>query len=55
MEQLTQGHRNIWVLLSEVEMWDQRRLMDEWLAADGRIIEQVDFPGARVVRYELLD
>lgn len=55
MEQLTQGHRNIWVLLSEVEMWDQRRLMDEWLAAHGRIIEQVDFPGARVVRYELLD
>jgi hypothetical protein len=55
MEQLTQGHSDIWVLFSEVEMWDQRRLMEEWLAAHGRIIEQVEFPGARVVRYELLD
>lgn len=53
MQAGTAGHDTIWVMLSEAEMWDTRRLMDEWLAAHGNIAEQVDFPGVSVRRYTL--
>lgn len=49
----TAGYDTVWVMLSEAEMWDTRRLMDEWLAAHGSVAEQVDFPGVSVRRYTL--
>jgi 4-amino-4-deoxy-L-arabinose transferase-like glycosyltransferase len=49
----TQGHTDVWVLRSEVEMWDRRYLMDEWLALHGDLIEQADFHGVQVRRYQL--
>jgi hypothetical protein len=53
MQQQTAGYSDIWVLRSEVEMWDQRHLMDEWLAAHGTAVEEADFHGVQVRRYRL--
>ena len=53
MQAATAGSTTVWVMLSEAEMWDARRLMDEWLNAHGRVVEQVDFPGVGVRRYVL--
>ena len=36
MREMTAGADEVWVLRSEVEMWDQRHLMEEWLEANGR-------------------
>ena len=35
-------------------MWDDRRLMDEWLNEHGRLLEQADFAGVQVRHYELV-
>ncbi len=53
MQAQTAGHTDIWVLRSEVEMWDQRHLMDEWLMQAGTLVEQADFHGVQVRRYRL--
>ena len=31
MQQTTIGSDEVWVMLSEAEMWDQRRLLVQWL------------------------
>lgn len=49
----TLGFTDIWVMRSEVEMWDRRYLMDEWLMGRGELIEQADFHGVQVRRYRL--
>ena len=52
---MTAGAGDVWVLLSEATMWDQRRLMDEWLAAHGTLEEEKPFAGVTVRRYEMHD
>lgn len=47
MALLTSGRRRIWLMLSEPEMWDQRRLMDAWLAEHSQIIDRADFRGVQ--------
>jgi hypothetical protein len=49
----TAGYRDVWVFLSEVEMWDQRHLMDQWLDAHGEVVEQADFHGVQVRHYRM--
>ena len=51
----TQNVDEVWVMLSEAEMWDARRLTDEWLETNGTREEAVDFPGVQVRRYRLDD
>ena len=53
MTEKTAGYDDIWVLRSEVEMWDQRHLMDQWLEAQGELIDKADFHGVQVRRYRL--
>lgn len=53
MQAATAGSDTVWVMLSEAEMWDARRLMDEWLNQHGVLVEQRDFPGVGVRRYTL--
>ncbi|MCB0044586.1 MAG: glycosyltransferase family 39 protein [Caldilineaceae bacterium] len=53
MRRITAGAGTIWVLSSEVEMWDQRHLMNEWLEQNADMTEQQAFHGAEVRRYEL--
>jgi hypothetical protein len=51
----TAGYSDVWVLRSEVEMWDQRHLMDQWLDEHGELIDQADFHGVQVRHYRLGD
>jgi mannosyltransferase len=53
MRQITVGANELWVLRSEVEMWDARHLMDEWLDQHGTVLEQAEFHGAQVKHYVL--
>jgi hypothetical protein len=53
MRAQTAGVNEIWIVLSEVEMWDQRRLMDSWLAQNGEILDQQQFHGAQVAHVRL--
>jgi hypothetical protein len=53
MVEATAGYEELWVLRSEVEMWDQRHLMDEWLDQHAELIDQADFHGAQVRHYRL--
>lgn len=55
LSNLTAGAGNVWVLLSEASMWDQRRLMDEWLATHGTLGEEKPFAGVTVRRYQIHD
>lgn len=53
MQQLTTGVQELWVLSSEVEMWDTRHLMDSWLAQHGRLLEAAEFHGVHARHYQL--
>ena len=53
MRAMTAGAQDVWVLRSEVEMWDQRHLMDEWLDTHGEVTERADFHGVQVRHYSL--
>ncbi|NJN81397.1 MAG: hypothetical protein HC802_03355 [Caldilineaceae bacterium] len=53
MRAITADHAEVWLLRSEVEMWDQRRLMDEWLEEHGEVVDQADFHGVQVRHYRL--
>jgi len=43
----------VWVMRSEVEMWDRRYLMDSWLDEHGELMEQLNFHGTEVRHYLL--
>lgn len=53
MRALTQNVSSIWLLSSEVEMWDSRHLMDEWLNQNGQLMEHAEFHGSQVRLYQL--
>ncbi len=53
MQRITQGVQELWVLSSEVEMWDARHLMNGWLASNGRMIESAEFHGVHARHYIL--
>lgn len=53
MAKVANNHRKIWVLRSEVEMWDRRYLMDEWLDNNAIRLQQWDFHGSQVRYYEI--
>ena len=53
MQQLTAGVQELWVLSSEVEMWDSRHLMDGWLNRHGRMMESAEFHGVHARHYLL--
>lgn len=55
MRQITAGASELWVLRSEVEMWDARHLMDAWLDQHGELVEQAHFHGAQVRRYVMVN
>lgn len=53
MAEKTAGYSDVWLLRSEVEMWDQRHLMDQWLDEHGEVVDQADFHGVQVRHYRL--
>lgn len=53
MRTLTANTTDLWLMSSEVEMWDARHLMREWLDAHSTIIDQAEFHGVQVRHYRL--
>lgn len=53
MREMTQGASDVWVILSEVEMWDRRRLMDQWFAENADLTLAEEYHGVRVRHYTL--
>ncbi len=53
MRQRTAGFQDVWVILSEAEMWDGRRLMDRWLDSHGELLDRQIFYGVEVRHYVL--
>ncbi|MBX3015877.1 MAG: hypothetical protein KF832_30435 [Caldilineaceae bacterium] len=53
MQQITAGVQELWVLSSEVEMWDTRHLMNEWLTTHGRVVAGAEFHGVHARHYLL--
>ena len=52
MRTVVAGAQDIWVLRSEVEMWDRRHLMDEWLDQNANLIEIESFHGTEMRHYQ---
>jgi mannosyltransferase len=53
MAQRTAGSHAVWLIASEVPMWDQRELTQGWLSENGEVTDQADFARVSVTRYEL--
>ena len=53
MRERTASHSEVWVIFSEAEMWDGRRLMDRWLDDHGELLDRQIFYGVEVRRYTL--
>ena len=53
LEAATAGINEVWILNSEVEMWDTRRLTTEWLQANGELLSSEDYHGTQVRHYRL--
>jgi hypothetical protein len=53
MVQRTAGSRAVWLIASEVPLWDQRELTRLWLSDNGKATDQADFARVSVTRYEL--
>jgi hypothetical protein len=51
---MTTGIGEFWVLSSEVEMWDSRHLMDNWLNEHAQLVESAEFHGVHARHYQLL-
>ena len=53
LDQVFQGKTVVWLIASEVAMWDQRNLLQRWLDAHGTVTEEDVFAQVTVTRYEL--
>ena len=49
MEEITHGHKAVWLIVSEAELWDSRGLVQEWFRVRGTLLERRSF--ARVDAY----
>ncbi len=55
MRAITAGADDVWIMRSEVEMWDSRHLMDEWLDEHAALVEQADYHGTQVRHYRMVE
>ncbi len=53
MALFTQGQQTVWLLASEVEMWDERNLVQRWLEANGERGSVAHFARVDVFQYRL--
>ena len=53
MHEKTAGAGDIWIMQSEIETWDSRRLMDQWLSDNATLFDEIDFSGVKVSGYRL--
>lgn len=53
MEAMTEGSRTVWLVASEVAMWDACGLVQAWLDSNASSSDVVEFTGVQVHHYEL--
>jgi hypothetical protein len=53
MSGLAAGHGVVWLIATEVPLWDERGLVQAWLAEHGTLTDEAQFVGVTVMRYEL--
>ena len=51
MQEVTAGHDVIWLVATEVEMWDERKLVQAWLDANAQRADEAHFARVDVYRY----
>jgi mannosyltransferase len=52
MSRLTANSETVWLIATEVDMWDERRLVQAWLEQRGSLADEAHFVGVSVYRYE---
>jgi len=45
------GHSGVWLVYSEVALWDDRELVKQWLDTHARLVEQHSYHGVEVFHY----
>jgi len=53
MIQVTAGYSEVWLIATEMELWDERGLVKGWLEANGYLVESVHFTRVDVYRYAM--
>jgi mannosyltransferase len=54
MGEVTQGHQQVWLILSEGELWDSRGLTREWLDSHGLLLDRQALARVDVYLYSLV-
>jgi len=55
LSEMTEGHRSIWLVASEAELWDERGLVKAWLDGNGKLVDGEEFARVSLCRYQLGD
>ncbi len=55
MAQATAAAPAVWLVASEVPMWDERGMTESWLNAHGRLVDRSDLTLVSVSRYDMQD
>jgi mannosyltransferase len=53
MSEITAGSQVVWLVATEVEMWDERNLVQGWLEEHATLTDEVEFVRVTVYRYQL--
>jgi hypothetical protein len=53
MAEITRGSQTVWLIATEVPMWDERDLVHGWLEDHGELADRAEFVRVTVYRYKL--
>ena len=53
MEEVTEGHQNVWFIVTEAELWDSRGLVQEWFESNSALLGKRGFARVDVYLYSL--
>jgi hypothetical protein len=53
MHGATQGHRQVWLIVSETELWDERGLVKQWFDDHGTLLEKRRYARVDVFLYSV--
>ncbi|MEM7348060.1 MAG: hypothetical protein AAF485_27840, partial [Chloroflexota bacterium] len=53
MRRLTANSTDLWLVVSEESLWDQRRLTRIWLNEEANLVEEAHFERVGLYRYQL--
>ena len=51
METLTAGTETVWLIATEVDLWDARGLVQAWLEQNASIVDDAHFVGVSVYQF----